>query len=221
MTLTYGFLKGRVNGAPTLKPSRHAGETQYHLHSAITSGGKTWDSAVNVGTNDSDDLLKYKIVFDYSNELLPLLRAAPSGFDDLTGKQQLPALDFLRGKVLDGTGIWRNSDVMDGSAAREPAATLKGLMIKAQQGGADVYLFGRSYTGGDLGVHDVHMNQGSSGSFINAGNDHNDHNDIWQDGAVLFDFGEPQWVGYFTAFTQQKVPTDELGNPQPGSQPMT
>jgi 5-methylthioribose kinase len=27
------------------------------------------------------------------------------------------------------------------------------------------------------------------------------------------DFNEPQWTAYFTAFTQQLVPTDELGNP--------
>jgi uncharacterized protein YukJ len=59
------------------------------------------------------------------------------------------------------------------------------------------------------------MNQGStSDAFLNNGqDDHNDHNDVWQDGAVLVDFNEPQWAAYFTAFTQQIVPTDELGNP--------
>ena len=58
------------------------------------------------------------------------------------------------------------------------------------------------------------MNQGSTGSFVHEqGNDKNDPNDIWQDGAVLVDMGDGTWSGYFTAFTQQKVPTDPLGNP--------
>lgn len=66
------------------------------------------------------------------------------------------------------------------------------------------------------------MNQGSSGGFINNGHDdHNDHNDVWQDGAVLVDLGEPEWAGYFTAFTQQKVPTDGRGNPASGSHGIT
>src|SRR5262249_32298174 len=65
------------------------------------------------------------------------------------------------------------------------------------------------------GIHDVHMNQGSSGSFLNNGrDDHNDHNEIWQDGAVIVDFGQPECSAYFTAFTQQMVPTDDLGNPE-------
>jgi uncharacterized protein YukJ len=66
------------------------------------------------------------------------------------------------------------------------------------------------------------MNQGSSGSFLNNGeDDQNDHNDIWQDGAVLIDLGQPEWAGYFTVFTQQMVPTDNLGNPERGSHPMS
>jgi uncharacterized protein YukJ len=106
---------------------------------------------------------------------------------------------------------------MDGSGQGEPAASLTRLLRQARAGEADVYIFGRTYRGGDRGIHDVHMNQGSSGSFVNDGrDDHNDHNDIWQDGAVLVDLGDGRWAGYFTAFTQQTVPTDDLGNPLRG-----
>jgi len=65
------------------------------------------------------------------------------------------------------------------------------------------------------GIHDVHVNQGSqSQNFLNNGrDDHSDHNDMWQDGAVLVDLGQTLWAAYFTAFTQQLVPTDRLGNP--------
>jgi uncharacterized protein YukJ len=55
----------------------------------------------------------------------------------------------------------------------------------------------------------------------NGRDDHNDHNDVWQDGAVLVDLGEPEWAAYFTVFTQQMVPTNDLGNPDDPSHPVS
>jgi uncharacterized protein YukJ len=224
MALKYGFLKAKVSAGPTLQGSRHQQEIQYHLHTTMTpgGGGAAWDTAVNVGTNDADDLLKYKIALDYTHPVLTQLRAAAEGFKQLTGTAALPALDFLRSDILAGTGPWRESGVMDGSESPEPVATLLRLMQKARAQAADVYVFGRTYTQGAPGMHDVHMNQGSSGAaFLNEGNDKNDHNDIWQDGAVLIDFGTDQWAAYFTVFTQQTVPTDHRGNPTAGGHGMS
>jgi uncharacterized protein YukJ len=111
---------------------------------------------------------------------------------------------------------------MDGTDLPEPAATLKRLLHSAFKTSADVYIFGRTYAPPDRGIHDVHMNQGSSGGFLNNGHDdHNDHNDVWQDGAVLVDVGQPEWAAYFTAFSQQNVPTDILGNPAGDSHGIT
>jgi uncharacterized protein YukJ len=149
------------------------------------------------------------------------LRATAPGFSDLTTRKQLPALDFLRSDLLNETGPWRASDIMDGSDAVEPVASLQRLLRRAQAGNLDVYIFGRTYTDGN-GIHDVHMNQGSQSSFVNNGvDDHNDHNDIWQDGAVIVDVGQPEMAAYFTVFTQQLVPTNELGNPQANSHEVT
>jgi len=226
MSLNYGFVKCKVVSDPILKSSRHKQEIQYHLHSTLSVPGpdgtpQNWDSAVNVGTNDADDLLRYRLAYDYHHPILTTLKAAAAGFSDLTGTAVLPALDFMRSDILAETGKWRDSDVMDGSDEPEPAASLKKLLTNANASSADVYIFGRTYTGGDLGIHDVHMNQGSSGSFLNNGrDDHNDHNDVWQDGAVLVDLGQPEWAAYFTAFTQQSVPTDNLGNPGDSSRPI-
>ncbi len=225
MTLGYGYVKAKVSSAPTLKGSRghgkHAHETQYHLHCALDVAGDAWDVAINVGTSDSDDLLKYKLVFDYRHPIVETLAAAAPGKADLTDQHALPALDFQRSDVLDGTGGWRDSGIMDGSADVEPAASLVRLLTRAQGEGRDIYLFGRFYTGGDLGIHDTHMNQGSTGSYVHKpGNDHNDHNDIWQDGALLVDLGEPEWAAYFSAFDQQMAPTDDLGNPTADARPI-
>jgi uncharacterized protein YukJ len=226
MSLQYGYVKCKLRSNPSLRPSRHGQETQYHLHATLRvasdQGDEEWDSAINVGTDDSDDLLKYRLVFDYHQPIRDALKDASPGFHDLAGESALPALDFLRSDVLTETGSWRDSDVMDGSGEGEPAATLARLLRQANASQLDVYIFGRTYRGGDLGIHDVHMNQGSSGSFVNDGrDDHNDHNDIWQDGAVFVDMGDGRWAGYFTAFTQQTVPTDDLGNPKRQSHPVT
>ena len=228
MTLPYGFVKAKVTSAPTLKgsrgPDKHVHEVQYHLHCDLDVAGETWDVAINVGTSDSDDLLKYKLVFDYRNELIETLADAADGKTDLSGTEALPALDFQRGHVLDDTGPWRDSGIMDGSTDVEPAASLIRLLAKAQTEGCLVYLFGRFYKGGDLGIHDTHMNQGSTGHYINKpdepNNDKNDHNAIWQDGALLVDLGLPEWAAYFAAFDQQLVPTDDDGNPKPGAKPL-
>jgi uncharacterized protein YukJ len=218
MALTYGFVKAKIVSEPVMKGSRHRSEIQYHQHFNLLVDGTKWDVAVNVGTNDSDDLLKYKLVYDFRHNLITTLSAAAAGSHELTGESSLPAHDFMRSDVLANTGTWRDSDVMDGSESPEPAASLKRLLVKAHQQQAYVYVYGRFYSEGD-GIHDTHMNQGSTGGFLHrSGDDSNDHNDIWQDGAVLVDLGESEWAAYFAAFNQQLVPTDDLGNPQAGAE---
>ena len=225
MTLAYGFLKCKIISDPSLKPSRHKNEIQYHLHTTLEVTGLDgstgqWDSAINVGTDDSDDLLRYKLIFDFHHPIIATLKSAGSGFTDLTGTAVLPALDFLRSNILSETGPWRNSDVMDGTDQVEPVASLLRLLRKARADNLDVYVFGRKYTDG-LGVHDVHMNQGSRAPFLNNGaDDRNDHNDVWQDGAVIVDLDQPELAAYITVFTQQMIPTDMLGNPTADSHPV-
>lgn len=110
---------------------------------------------------------------------------------------------------------------MDGSGDQEPTPSVIALLQQARTNSLDIYIFGHAYTDGGLGIHDIHMNQGSTGSFLNDARDRNkDHNVIWQDGAILVDFGNGQWTGYFGAFAEQMVPTDDLGNPIEGSHPI-
>ena len=228
MSLAYGFVKAKLVSSPVLKGARHRQEIQYHLHFNLLVDGENWDVAVNVGTNDDDDLLKFKLVYDFRHPIAQTLAAAAPGVQTLTCQDQLPALDFFRSDILSNTGKWRDSDVMDGTDLPEPAASLKRLLVKANLNNLDVYVFGRFYSEGN-GIHDTYMNQGSTKGFLHvAGNDFNDHNDIWQDGAVIVDLGAPadepgveksDWVAYFAAFNQQLAPTDELGNPAEGAKP--
>ena len=65
------------------------------------------------------------------------------------------------------------------------------------------------------------MNQGSTGKYLHRSHSGNkDQNDIWQDGALLVDLDAGSWTGYFAAFQNQLLATDELGNPRPGAKPI-
>jgi uncharacterized protein YukJ len=216
MPLPYGFLKGRVIKGPRLQSKRHKNEIQYHLHFSIDVDGAPWDVAVNVGTSDDDDSLLYKFVFDFHHPVVETLKAASPGQTELTDKAALPALDFQRSDILADTGDWRRSDPMDGSDQIDPAGTMKRLLLSAHSAGWTVYAYGRFYDDGN-GVHDIHMNQGSTGAtFRNNGGEpppHWDGNDVWQDGALMVDRGQQGFVAYFARFTKQVTPTDNQGNP--------
>jgi uncharacterized protein YukJ len=217
VTLPYGFAKAKITADPWLKPTRRRRETQYHIHVSLDVGGAAWDTAINVGTDDSDDLLRYRLVYDFHHPMIADLSISVPGATDLSALGKLPALDFFRSDVLNETGAWRMSDPMDGSEHPEPVASLMRLLQTAKQTQADVYIFGRFYSEGD-GIHDTHMNQGSTGAFIHSpGDDRNDHNDIWQDGGVVVALPPDRWAAYFAAFEKQYIPTDDLGNPRTDS----
>ena len=213
MALNYGYVRGTIASVSGLKGSRRKHETQYHLHAQLDAGGTLWELAINVGTSDADDLLRYRLVFDFHHPIIATLQAAPQGFADLTGQAALPALDFFRSDILAETGDWRPSDPMDGTLHADPAGALDRLLQSAQAGSFPVYVFGRSFKDATPGVHDVHQNQGSGRPFLNDGTDDNDHNDVWQDGTVLVDRGADGWAAYFAAFQKQSDQTDDRGNP--------
>ena len=232
MPLRYGYAKATLTSVPQLTPTPRKNETQYHLRFGLDVSGAPWDIAMNVGTNNGRDLLRYKLLSPFVHPITDLLRQSPAGAQELTGTHALPALDFDRGDILTGTGDWRNSDVMNGTSPSEPATSLQSLLTTAKENGHTVYVFGRFYTSGGDGIHDTHMNQGSTGAYLNPADPDSsvqaqlnhvhpspDHNDIWQDGALLIDTGT-DWTAYFAAFAQQFLPTDDYGNPTSDARPV-
>jgi len=83
MNLNYGFIKCKIVSDPFLKSTRLKHETQYHLHAnfSVDESDQPWDAAINVGTNDSDDLLQYKLIFDFQHPIVGQLnRPAPASW---------------------------------------------------------------------------------------------------------------------------------------------
>jgi hypothetical protein len=143
VTLAYGFVEAKIVSGPVPKGSHRQHETQYHLHFGSLVDDANWDVAVNVGTNDADNLLKFKLVYDFRHVIAQTLGGAASGSNVLTGQSSLPALDFLRSDILANTGKWRDSDVMDGTDLPEPAASLKRLLERARGSGIAWFGFER------------------------------------------------------------------------------
>jgi hypothetical protein len=127
---------------------------QYHLHVTLDVDGTNRDTAINVGTNHADDLLRYRLVFDFQHALIGSLRAAAAGFQDLTGSVALPALDFKSSDVLKGTGAWRDSNVMGGSEHPEPVASMIRLLSKAKYRRLRLH-FGRKYVDDDRWIEAI------------------------------------------------------------------
>jgi hypothetical protein len=130
MTLAYGFVKARLATDPVLKGTRRKSQVQYHLRFGLSVDDTPWEVAVNVGTNDADDHLKFKLVRDFRHPLIHTLAAATAGTHPLTGLHKLPALDFLRSDLLAATGHWRDGDVLDDTEAAEPGPPLSSCSRK-------------------------------------------------------------------------------------------
>src|SRR5262245_43830367 len=79
---TYGFVKCKIAGNIRPKGTQLPSEVQYHLHADLTVAGShsPWDTAVNVGTTDADDLLNYRLVADFHHPIIATLKAAAGGF---------------------------------------------------------------------------------------------------------------------------------------------
>jgi uncharacterized protein YukJ len=100
--------------------------------------------------------------------------------------------DEMQHETADGPGD--NDDVQD---------QLDFWIKKAAADKAVIHVFGSGFPGG---IHDVHMNQGNSGSFAKD-------NGAFQDGGVVLSFPSGNQVGIFVAFQSQSFDTDANGNP--------
>jgi hypothetical protein len=99
-------------------------------------------------------------------------------------------------EIVPTTKDGENNDLFD---------TLKNIVEKnVNNKNVDVYVFGSKFSQGEVGIHDVHMNQGSLDPKFKK------DDGVYQDGALFFHF-KPQnkWTAMFFAFQSQCWHTDE------------
>lgn len=211
----YGVLKGKIiTKRRALKSNPHY---QIHVQDAT---GKNFRIAVNVKSKAYPSEVMYYLNDNFQHEVIRKIQAAnlPSGFTEIVPGPGGLALDFIRYNLfqtdelvplpfeVEGT----NNDLND---------YLDFFVQKANRNeNAHIYVFGEQWgpepTKKDKvfgflpgrGVHDIHMNQGSVGSFKK-------YNGIWQDGGMLIHFTDTnKWFAFFTAFQSQSFYTDVNGH---------
>ncbi|MDA0569732.1 YukJ family protein [Burkholderia gladioli] len=213
MALNYGLLKGTVSGH-----LRDADDDHYQI--LVHAGDEVFRIAVNV--KSSAPHAPSTVLFE-SRDTLPdslssQLMAAGIGFTKLASKPGGLAIDFVRGGLVDSSAMvpvppdapGQDNDLKD---------RLESAVVKAMsQAGSQVFAFGSKWGPEDKpdqyfkfvpgqGVHDIHMNQGNSGSYRKD-------NGVYQDGCLILHYPDDTWLAVFLAFQSQSFDTDDHGNPR-------
>lgn len=213
----YGVLVGRVSDRQLATPKKN------HYEVRVEAAGQSYRIAVNVQSQDKSEVL-YHVVDDFVNPLTAKLAALADGHHAVESKPDGLALDFTRQHLVSkadmatlplsapGTDNDLNDKidkyVMDAMGSSKPRIYAFGSYF-LDAGKRDPYF---DFSPGQ-GIHDVHFNQGNSGSFKKD-------NGIFQDGALLFHFPDAnRWSAIFLAFQTQDWVTDAKGNPVGAVQP--
>jgi uncharacterized protein YukJ len=221
----YGVLVGRVADRRI-----EAGNDSPHYQVHVVAGGIAYRIAVNVRSAQSPPDLLYIADEAFKHPLLPILDALSDGFNGVPSGPGGVALDYIRGNLFDRNAMRTLPSVSPGPD-NDLSDKIDHFLTRAiNDPTARIFAFGErwgpeqttpdkvfGFSPGN-GIHDIHMNQGNSGSFSRD-------NGVWQDGGVLLRFPEQdQWVAIFLAFQSQAWHTDDatgdpIGDPGGGSDP--
>jgi uncharacterized protein YukJ len=217
--MDYRVLKGKVED----------GKFKGHYQLLLRASGALWRVAFNVRSEQKPFPVRYCIDNDFRGPLTDAMAALPEGLSpgrevDGSAVHQFMvdhelALDFVRGKVLSENDLrLLEQGPPDGRSYLESQIELHVGLAK-QDEDSFVCAFGipwgpenkpDMYFGFDpgQGIHDIHMNQGNSGSF--NGHHFRDDDGVGQDGALFFSLpASGVWVGFFVAFQSQSFDTDD------------
>ena len=205
----YGVLKGR----PVETMFEEKGG---HLQILIEAKGEKYRIALNVRSTALPPELKYSIFKNFSHPITSLLGTLEEGIT-LKDTDSNIGLDYIRGNLLDYRKMVKahHIDEKDNELADFIQLYIEKAIIQKD---AMIYAFGQTWGGQDKadiyfgfkpgqGIHDIHMNQGNNGKWI-------DDNGSFQDGGLLINFPKDnKWVAFFFAFQSQSFQTDEEGKP--------
>ena len=207
----YGVLKGRAI-------SRRLGSgssPHYQIH-IVDESGTNFRIAINVRSQLAPSELMYYVKPFFVHPVTDAVSILPSGFSRLESNSSSGALDLIRGNLLQPGMITplphdvpgpdndlneKLDQIVQRAMADEEALVYAfGERWGPEPGKADKY-FG--FVPGN-GIHDIHMNQGNVGRFVQD-------DGVWQDGGLLFHFPlQQQWTAIFLKFQSQSWHTDDV-----------
>jgi uncharacterized protein YukJ len=196
----YGLLIGRpLHGVPGRGANAH-----YQIH--VVDDVTEYRIAVNVKSQLAPSEVEYLVDDDFRHPLTATLRDQAPGFYRLGYRPADGGLDYIRGNLFDRTKMRplpMNLPGPDDDLNDHVDRVVQAAMAEED---ALVYAFGQRWGPEDdardkifgflpgNGIHDIHMNQGNSGRFV-------DDDGVWQDGGLLFYFPSvDRWTAVFLKF---------------------
>ena len=221
---SYGVLKGKA-----IEVRVGAGQSP-HYQVRIIDDTTDYRIAINVKSQMAPAEVEFIVLENFQHPIIPIVEALPKGFTKLERKPASGALDFIRGNLFDRSQM-RPLPFSVPGFDNDLNEKLDRVMQRALgDENALVYAFGErwgpeaavkdKYFGflPGNGIHDIHMNQGNTGTFV--GDD-----GVYQDGGVLVHFpDQQQWTAIFLKFQSQGWHTDDqtghrLTEPAPAPAP--
>jgi len=220
--MDYRVLKGKVE----------QGRLDGHYQLLLRAAGAAWRVAFNVRSEQNPFAVRYAIDTNFRGPLTAAMESLPLGLSparDVTGSgvhafmaARGLALDFVRGDVLSQSDL----RVLEKGPPNKRSYVESQLELHVQMAQEDpasfVCAFGVPWGPENMpdqyfgfepgqGIHDIHMNQGNSGSFKK--HRFRDDDGVGQDGALFFSLpASGVWVGFFIAFQSQSFDTDAHGH---------
>lgn len=206
----YGVLKGKA-----IEVRLGAGQSP-HYQVRIVDDTTDYRIAINVKSQLAPSDLEFIVIDHFSHPVTGRLEGLPRGFTMVEHKPDSGALDFIRGNLF-GRDDMRPLPFSVPGFDNDLNEKIDRVMQRAvADESALVYAFGQrwgpeaavkdKYFGflPGNGIHDIHMNQGSSGRFAAD-------NGVYQDGGLLVHFPDQrQWTAVFLKFQSQSWHTDDL-----------
>lgn len=203
----YGVLKARpVKRRPATSEDAH-----YHILAAAAQD--RYRLAVSVKSQLAPSELQYSIAPRFQHAITAPLERLAAGWHPLPARPGGLALDYVRAGLVDFAAMTSlpfdapgpDNDLnekIDSYVQRAIADPAAWLFAFGEPWGPERRpdkLFGFTPR---RGLHNLHMNQGNVGRFI-------EDDGVWQDGGLLFCFPDPpQWAAIFLKFQSQAIDTD-------------
>lgn len=212
----YGVLKGKA-----IEARKGTGKSP-HFQILVNDGQLLYRIAVNVESQEPPSDVLYFVDENFHHPILDLLEPMPKGYNTLECKPGGSALDLIRGNLFDTSLMVALPYEISGPNNDLNELVAKYVEKAITMESSTIYAFGErwgpeeerdnyfGFTPGN-GVHDIHMNQGSSDQFMK-------YDGVWQDGGLIIHLpDENKWIAIFLAFQSQCFHTDDAqGHRIPG-----
>ncbi|MGU3443749.1 YukJ family protein [Bacillus cereus] len=213
----YGVLKGiAIKEKDELKNQK---SPHYQLLMIGEENAK-YRIAINAKSVTDQPELLYKVAENFDASSITILPNMNNGYTPIDESNKEIALDFIR------SGLFNPSSMEiiphDAQGNNDLHDLLNQYIPRAISEEATIYIFGSKFgpdnkqdrvfhLDQDMGMHNVHMNQGNAEN-PDTKNDFSKDNGTYHDGGILIQFKD-KWVGIFLAFVSQSWCTDDRGYP--------